>query len=53
MKTTSEWPQSGPGFTAGYDAAMLGPVIAAKLTGGVLAVLAALLFTRKKPAQNM
>ena len=30
-----------------------GPVIAAKLTGGVLAVLAALLFTRKKPAQNM
>ena len=41
------------GFTAGYDAAMLGPVIAAKLTGGVLAVLAALLFTRKKPAQNM
>ena len=41
------------GFTAGYDAAMLGPVIAAKLTGGVLAVLAALLFTRKKPSQNM
>ncbi len=41
------------GFTAGYDAAMLGPVIAAKLTGGVLAVLAALLFTRKKPAQSM
>ena len=41
------------GYTAGYDAAMLGPVIAAKLTGGVLAVLAALLFTRKKPAQNM
>ena len=34
-------------------AAMLGPVIAAKLTGGVLAVLAALLFTRKKPAQSM
>ena len=40
------------GFTAGYDAAMLGPVIAAKLTGGVLAVLAALLFTRKSPRKT-
>lgn len=36
------------GFTAGFDAAMLVPVIVAKLSGGVFAVLAALLFTRKR-----
>ena len=36
------------GFTAGFDAAMLVPVIVAKLSGGVLAVLVALLLTRKR-----
>ncbi|MBE6984649.1 MAG: ethanolamine utilization protein EutH [Ruminococcaceae bacterium] len=35
------------GFTAGYDAQMLLPVIVAKLVGGVSAVLLALLLTRK------
>lgn len=36
------------GFTAGYDSTMLVPVIAAKLTGGISALLLALLLTRKK-----
>ena len=36
------------GFTAGYDATMLVPVIVAKLTAGVSAVAVALLLTRKK-----
>ena len=35
------------GFTAGYDAEMLVPVIVAKLTGGITAVLLALLLTKK------
>lgn len=35
------------GFTAGFDASMLVPVIVAKLTGGVAAVAAALFLTRK------
>lgn len=35
------------GFTAGYDAQMLVPVIAAKLIGGVCAVVLALFLTRK------
>ncbi len=35
------------GFTAGYDAQMLVPVIVGKLVGGVSAVLLALLLTRK------
>ncbi len=39
------------GFTAGFDPTMLVSVIVAKLTGGVFAVLAALLLTRKRPAQ--
>lgn len=39
------------GFTAGFDPTMLVPVIVAKLTGGVFAVLAALLLTRKRPAR--
>ena len=36
------------GFTAGFDSSMLVPVIVAKLTGGVAAVLAALALTRKE-----
>ena len=36
------------GFTAGFDSSMLIPVIVAKLTGGVAAVLAALALTRKE-----
>ena len=36
------------GFTAGYDPSMLAPVILGKLTGGVTAVLLALLLTRSK-----
>ena len=36
------------GFTAGYDAEMLVPVIVAKLVAGVSAVAVALLLTRKK-----
>lgn len=39
------------GFTAGYDSTMLVPVIAAKLTGGISALLLALLLTRKKQSQ--
>ena len=39
------------GFTAGFDPTMLVPVIVAKLTGGVFAVLAALLLARKRPAR--
>lgn len=35
------------GFTAGFDRTMLVPVIVAKLTGGIAAVCAALLLTRK------
>lgn len=35
------------GFTAGFDAAMLLPVITAKLTGGIAAILIALLLTKK------
>lgn len=35
------------GFTAGFDKTMLVPVIVAKLTGGIAAVLVALLLTRK------
>ncbi len=38
------------GFTAGYDATMLVPVIVAKLVGGILAVLAALLLLRRPAA---
>lgn len=38
------------GFTAGFDPTMIVPVIAAKLTGGVAAVAAALFLTRKRPA---
>lgn len=42
------------GFTAGYDASMLVPMLVAKLTGGIFAVLAALLLTPRqtKPAKN-
>ncbi len=36
------------GFTAGYDASMLVPVIVGKLVGGVSAVLLALLLTKNK-----
>ena len=36
------------GFTAGYDREMLLPVIVAKLTGGISALLLALLLTRPK-----
>lgn len=36
------------GFTAGFDSSMLVPVIVAKLTGGAVAVLAALALTRKE-----
>ena len=36
------------GFTAGFDASMLVPVIVAKLSGGLFALLAALLITRKR-----
>ena len=35
------------GFTAGFDKTMLVPVIVAKLTGGIAAVLVALLLTRR------
>ena len=35
------------GFTAGYDAEMLVPVIVAKLTGGIAAVAVAVLITRR------
>ena len=35
------------GFTAGFDAAMIAPMIVGKLVGGVTAVGAALLLTRK------
>ena len=35
------------GFTAGFDAPMLVPVIVGKLVGGVCAVAAALLLTKK------
>lgn len=37
------------GFTAGFDAPMLVPVIVGKLVGGVCAVAAAMLLTRKTP----
>lgn len=37
-----------PGFTAGYNSALLLPVIVAKLTGGVTALLLALWITRPK-----
>lgn len=40
------------GFTAGYDATMLVPVIVAKLVGGILAVLAALLLLRKPAVKS-
>lgn len=36
------------GFTAGFDPSMLVPVIVAKLSGGIFALLAALLITRKR-----
>ena len=36
------------GFTAGYDSEMLLPVIVAKLTGGISAVILALFLTRKQ-----
>ena len=36
------------GFTAGFNAAMLVPVIVAKLSGGLFALLAALLITHKR-----
>lgn len=39
------------GFTAGFDSAMLVPVIVGKLVGGVCAVAVALLMTRKSKAQ--
>ncbi len=38
------------GFTAGFDAEMLVPVIVAKLTGGITAVLLALVLTRQAKA---
>lgn len=40
------------GFTAGYDATMLMPVIVAKLVGGILAVFAALLLLRKPAVKS-
>ncbi len=40
------------GFTAGYDATMLVPVIVAKLVGGILAVFAALLLLRKPAVRS-
>lgn len=40
------------GFTAGYDSTMLVPVIVAKLTGGISALLLALLLTGKKQTQQ-
>lgn len=40
------------GFTAGFDATMLLPVIVAKLTGGVCALLLGLLLTRTPAAQR-
>ena len=40
------------GFTAGYDSEMLLPVIVAKLTGGIAAVLLALFLTRKPKAPH-
>ena len=36
------------GFTAGFDAAMIFPMIVGKLVGGVTAVAAAMLLTRKE-----
>lgn len=36
------------GFTAGFDAAMLGPMLVGKLTGGVSAAAVALLLTRRE-----
>lgn len=41
------------GFTAGFDAPMLAPVIVGKLTGGVFAVLVALLLTRKRTGEAL
>lgn len=41
------------GFTAGFDAPMLAPVIVGKLTGGVFAVLVALLLTRKRTGKAL
>ena len=41
------------GFTAGYDPEMLLPVMVAKLTAGIGAVLVALLLTRKKIISEM
>lgn len=41
------------GFTAAFDAQMLLPVIVGKLTGGLLAILAALLLTRTRPAMGV
>ncbi len=38
------------GFTAGFDASMIFPMIVGKLVGGVTAVAAAMLLTRKKEA---
>jgi ethanolamine transporter len=40
------------GFTAGFDAAMLFPMIVGKLVGGVTAVAAAMWITRKDTAQG-
>lgn len=40
------------GFTAGFDADMLVPVIVAKLTGGICAVALAMLMTRKEKAKG-
>lgn len=40
------------GFTAGYDPEMLVPVIIAKLTGGITAVILALLLTKRSTSTN-
>lgn len=40
------------GFTAAFDAQMLLPVIVGKLAGGLLAIFAALLLTRTRPAMG-
>ncbi len=40
------------GFTAGYDASMLLPVIVGKLTGGITALFAAMLFLQKTPKKG-
>lgn len=40
------------GFTAGFDASMLVPVIVAKLTGGISAIVVACFFTRKQAQGN-